>query len=187
MSLFQSDVIARTTDSVLTFFIFSDEENALELNPSYQRDYEWDKVAAQALFHTAFNTLPMGSISIINDNKLVKSVEVVDGKQRLTTLLDFVAGRIPAYKSKSTGLILHPDELNTDDAVKFYHSDLSPDDKRTFKKMKLPCVELRTNDGSPVSELQKLKYFHRVNFSGIPISDEHRKSVEAQIKKLEEI
>lgn len=187
MSLFQSSVIAKVTDTVLTFFIYNDTENELNLNPIYQRDYVWDKLTAQALFHTIFSNLPMGAVSVVIDDKADKYVEVVDGKQRLTTLLDFVSARKPAYKSKTTGLILHPDLLHTDDAEAFYFNDLNPLDKRKVKHLKIPCVELTSNDENPVSELDKLKYFHRVNFSGLPISTKHREHVESLIQQHQEL
>ena len=62
-----------------------------------------------------------------------------------------------------------------------YFSDLSGFDQRRFKNnVTLPFNSLESN----VTELEKLEFFHAVNFSGIPQSNEHKLSIENKIKEL---
>lgn len=82
-------------------------ESELNLKPSYQREFVWDKQAIlNNLIETALRDLPIPEIWLHEQNtigpkgrtKLV--ADVVDGKQRLTTLLGFLNNDNP-LKSKA--------------------------------------------------------------------------------------
>jgi hypothetical protein len=179
MSLFESRLKTVSTASVFGFYISQKQDDDLELNPDYQRDYVWDEANAQALLYSIFNHLPIGSVSVILDPKADKYCEIVDGKQRITTLLRFYENEFPVYVSAKNGLVLPPELLNVVESRAIYFKDMSGLDQRNFKKLKLPQVELSSFDGKPVTRADKLSYFHRTNFSGVPISDEHRKHIES--------
>lgn len=186
MSVFVNKQKTITSSCVLRFFLCQDEDNDLNLNPYYQRDYVWDEKNAQALMYTVFNKLPMGAVSLVLDSNAEQYCEVVDGKQRITTLLNFHKNKFPVYISKKTGLVLLPESMLDDDAVAVYYKDLSEQDQSEFKKTKLSTVELQSNDESKkVSEIDKLNYFYRVNFAGVPISKEHHEKVLALIEQAQ--
>lgn len=179
MSLFESKLRTISTSSVFSFYIAQKQDNDLDLNPDYQRDYVWNEINAQALLYSIFNHLPIGSVSLILDSRADKYCEVVDGKQRITTLIKFYENEFPVYVSAKSGLVLSPELFNVAESRAIYFKDMSNLDRRSFKKLKLPQVELSSFDGKPLTRLDKLSYFHRINFSGVPISNEHRKHVEA--------
>lgn len=67
----------------------------LDLQPEYQRDYVWNQDFKEKLIYSLIKRYPIGNISIRNleelNNKGARSA-VVDGQQRLTTILNFVTG-----------------------------------------------------------------------------------------------
>ncbi len=67
----------------------------LDLQPEYQRDFVWNQDFKEKLIYSLIKRYPIGNISIRNleelNDKGARS-EVVDGQQRLTTILNFVTG-----------------------------------------------------------------------------------------------
>lgn len=72
-------------------------DNELNLSPSYQRADVWDTGKAQMLIESVIRGIPLPSIIILKQQdpeSAVVTYEVVDGKQRLTSILRFM-GRHP--------------------------------------------------------------------------------------------
>lgn len=65
------------------------DEEALELNPSYQRDRVWSTSDSQKLVDSVLRGIPLPSI-ILNQRMDSHDQEIVDGKQRLTAILRFI-------------------------------------------------------------------------------------------------
>lgn len=91
--------VARTTvhASVDTWQIYKFRDqasaDALELNPSYQRGNVWTDKESSELIDSVLRGIPLPSI-ILNQRKGDETLEIVDGKQRLTAILRFI-GRHP--------------------------------------------------------------------------------------------
>jgi hypothetical protein len=60
----------------------------LELNPSYQRGDVWTDKESSELIDSVLRGIPLPSI-ILNQRRNERSLEIVDGKQRLTSILRF--------------------------------------------------------------------------------------------------
>lgn len=76
---------------------FSDmaEERKLNLSPSYQRGDVWPTSDAQLLMESILRGIPLPSVIILKpEDQFASMFEVVDGKQRLTSILRFI-GRHP--------------------------------------------------------------------------------------------
>lgn len=74
----------------------------VNFEPEYQRDYVWDLKDKESLIESIFNNIDIGKFSFIHyeDKKWIEtgfSYEVLDGKQRLSTLCEFYEGRF-TYK-----------------------------------------------------------------------------------------
>lgn len=161
--LFSRKFLTTSHPVTVSFYIWSHEENYLNVNAPYQRDYVWGEKEQQDFLFSLFNNLPLGIICLVTDlDKDAGCYEVVDGKQRITTLIKFLNNEIP-YKYKG---------------VDHYHKDMTALDKRVMKNRQLPYEELYHE----VSESDKLEYFYRINFTGVPQSDEHRKRIEELIR-----
>lgn len=154
-----------------SFILQGISEGDFDLNPSYQRNYIWDKHNAQELLFSIFNGLPIGGISII-EKKITSSgpyIEIVDGKQRSTTIYQFYNNEIPYI---------------TKDKKEIYFKDMSIVDQRHFKnQLTLPVSVLAAD----ISELDKYRYFYAVNFAGVPINSSHKDYILEHIKELESI
>jgi hypothetical protein len=162
-SLFGSDTYVRSSSSVLGFYIALADDGELFLDAEYQRPYVWGELEQQELLRTVFRGQPMGGVAVvINDDSVEKYCEIVDGKQRLTTLLKFRNNEIPYI---------------TEEGTEVYHADMSAVDRRAFKSTHMPQYQLLGKDGKSVSLAQKLAFFCRVNFGGIPQDDSHKEKV----------
>lgn len=87
--------IKATVDTLpIVEFVGHAREDELDLNPPYQREYIWSNPDSQKLIESILRGIPLPSIilaTVADDDKL----QIVDGKQRLTSILRFV-GAHPA-------------------------------------------------------------------------------------------
>ena len=100
----------------------------LNLNPSYQRGDVWPTSDAQKLIESILRGIPLPSIILLNpggDNK-VTQYEVVDGKQRLTSILRFIGQHPEALKHVKKESAKYPDAKL---------DDLFQKDYRKFRKV----------------------------------------------------
>lgn len=154
--LFSRKFLTTTHNVTTQNYMWWRDSGNLDLNASYQRDYVWTNREQQEFLYSIFNNLPLGHIALIDRDSWVDDVanyEIVDGKQRITTLLKFFDNEI-AYKV---------------DGVEVFYKDLDIVSQRQVKNKTLPYQQLIN-----VTEKDKLEYFYRVNFSGVPQSEEHR-------------
>jgi hypothetical protein len=86
----------RPTTQDITWFLDLDRNKQLVLDPPYQQRSVWTRKDKQFFLDTIFRDFPSPEIflhkSISHDGHVV--YHVVDGKQRLQTILDFAHGEI---------------------------------------------------------------------------------------------
>lgn len=91
----------KATVSTWAIVEFTDRamENDLDLNPSYQREYIWSNPDSQKLIESVLRGIPLPSIILasMSGDKSDK-LQIVDGKQRLTSLLRFVGAHPSAIE-----------------------------------------------------------------------------------------
>lgn len=123
----------------------------LEMNPSYQRDYVWEDIDKEKLIDSIFEDSNIGTFVFAGRNFATrqKLYEIVDGKQRLTTIFDFIENKFQ-YKG-------------------FYFYQLSIRDKNAFmdKGIQFAKIESRGNRAD-VDEKTLLALFIYVNKTGKP-------------------
>ncbi|MBF4252771.1 DUF262 domain-containing protein [Vibrio anguillarum] len=160
-----------STSSVLTFFLACEADGELFFNPLYQREYVWSDTEAQQLLKQIFDNKPIGSLAVcLNENGAPEHYcEVVDGRQRLTTLIRFVKGEFP---------------YRLPDGTEIFFADMSKLDQMEFKKTKLPHYNLSTGTSEAVTDRQKIEYFFSVNFAGVPQSEQHKQHVKELLEQL---
>ncbi len=79
----------------LSWFIDMKTQERLELDPPYQRRSVWTSKDKQFFLDTIFNNFPCPAVYLQKENSTKGPLyNVVDGKQRLSTVLDFYAGKI---------------------------------------------------------------------------------------------
>lgn len=136
------------------------KEYGIDLEPDYQRELVWTEAQKYSLIDSIMKNIDIGKFTIIrrpwgnNPSKPAtpKLYEMLDGKQRLTTLWEFYTGQF-TYKG-----------------LRFYQ--LNPSDRRHFKNYRISYAECE-----PLTDEQKYRYFLKLNTSGVPISDAHMERV----------
>jgi hypothetical protein len=150
------------TKNVLTYFSLLNEENCLDFNPPYQRDYEWGYAEQQNLLLSLVMGDDIGRVALTISPDDNDKFIVVDGKQRLMTILLFLAGKLP---------FLHRGKAH------YFPHDFDLDFARALKKRSLFVTLLRYHDGSGLSLKDQVDFFLRVNYSGKPLSVDHQTKV----------
>lgn len=134
----------------------------VDMNPEYQRDYVWDEENKIALIDSMFKGIDIGKfVFIVKDYDTVNEplFEVLDGKQRMTTILDFFNDGFQ-YKG-------------------FYFSELKPEDQRYLSRYTVSMAETKEE----LSNKEKYEYFLSLNISGVPQTEEQIKKVKKLLEK----
>jgi hypothetical protein len=86
----------RPTQQDLSWFLDLDKQEKLNLDPPYQRKSVWGSKDKHYFLDTVFNNYPCPAIYIQKetDENYVSKYNVVDGKQRLNTVIEFFADKI---------------------------------------------------------------------------------------------
>lgn len=142
------------------------KNNDLDLNPSYQRPYVWTQKEQDEFMTTLITGFPCGVIAIAVDSKFNEShwVEVIDGKQRLTTIMKFWNNEIGIPMPNGSRL---------------FWDEMGRHEQRAFENLSLPALGL-----DECSKKDRLEYFLKLNFAGMPQSQEHMNRVLEMYKAI---
>lgn len=144
------------------------EANELVLDQPYQRGHVWTEEQRVALVKSILQGIPIGSVYLNQRSSSdPNGYHVVDGKQRLSAIGDFLAGKVrfPASWIDPADLSGVPD---ADGMVT--HSDLTPAFRRNLgMNITFGVHETRLPDEAAEREL-----FDRINFTGTPMTDADR-------------
>lgn len=166
-SLEHVPVIRKRDDTRIEFFrsdlsslLFKYYDFIVNMNPEYQRDLVWTETQEQALLDSIYNNIEIGKFAFIhldyNANDPT-SYEILDGKQRLNTLIKFNEGRI-----KYKGLTIF--EMNTIDRYHFYHYPISFGELYNATKKQVYEYFLKLNTGGvtvPEAHLNKVRELYQ--------------------------
>jgi hypothetical protein len=107
-------------------------DGEMDLSPSYQRADVWPNADAQLLIESVLRGIPLPSVILLKTNTdQGDRYEIVDGKQRLTSLLRFTAAHpkaLTTVRSKATTWGEDPEEM-----VDLFAADY-PRYRKTWKK-----------------------------------------------------
>ena len=138
-------------------------EGMVDLNPDYQRDFVWDEKDQELLITSIFEGIEIGKFAFVSldfkeDSDLL--YEILDGKQRATTLVRFITDQFK-YKGK-------------------YFSELSREDRLYFMDYNITMGETRFE----LNEAEKREYFLRLNTRGREQTLDHINKVRNQLSEL---
>jgi hypothetical protein len=130
-------------------------------NKNLQRDFVWDILQKRELIWSILMNrhIPrMAMINIITEDTGTDGVyQVIDGKQRLSTMIDF-------YNNKF--------HLEIDN--KFYlYIDLPEDYQRVIACYAIPYLVVNEDYGNKITDNDKINWFKYINFAGTPQDVEH--------------
>jgi hypothetical protein len=133
--------------------------NGTNLDPEYQRGDVWTLEDKQKLIDSMFNNIDIGKFTFIVLSVFESGFqwEILDGKQRLRSVIDFIEGKFQ-YRG-------------------VYFRDLHPHDRNHIESYNVLYA-----DTEGLTDKQKCLYFLKLNISGKPQDPEHL----AKVKKLME-
>ncbi len=143
------------------------KDNELDVHPEFQRFFRWDSEQKTKLIESILLGIPIPPIFVAQ--KLNGKWDVIDGQQRLSTILQFLQ-----VLKKDNGEIYEPLILSKTkflpslEGVRWDNHDLfSEEQKITFKREKLNFTIIKESADSDTS---KYEMFQRLNTGGTHLS-----------------
>lgn len=136
----------------------------VDFDPEYQRGYVWSPEDKELLIDSVFRNIDIGKfvfVKVPDDEWSRRQVlyEILDGKQRLSTFIEFYENRI-TYKGK-------------------YFNELSGTDKGVFLRHSVSFAEIDSADKKTI-----LKHFLMLNRTGKAMDEIHLQKVEEMLRAL---
>lgn len=145
------------------------ETKRIDVSPAYQRKFRWDDTRQSTLIESIYLGIPVPPLFMATNTKAgaANSWEVVDGLQRVTTLVHFAGTTVARQQvglNSTTLRLLGLEKLATFNESRF---DNLPDDLRTLF-LDLPLKVVVLNDKS--DRLVRFDLFERINTGGIKLT-----------------
>ncbi len=165
----------------ITDFEYQARTGKLNLSPSYQRSEVWPTTDAQMLIESILRGIPLPSVIILKPEEAGAPYEVVDGKQRLTSILRFIGKHPRAVERVKTADAQHEDvdlqDLFVNDYPKFRRAWKNLiGEQLTATKEKEYCFpfKLRTASAPLQGELSSMqgKYYTQIRNERVRIADD---------------
>lgn len=152
--LYYDDSVIRYYNTTLETLYGKEWHSGVDRNPFYQRGDVWTDEQREALIDSIFSGVPIGAIIFAKrdwedrcvDGEFVAMEELVDGKQRYTTIIDFVSDKFK-YRGK-------------------YYSELYPWNRNRFDNTQIMIGQMEFKNGGGYDEQQVLQTFIRLNAGG---------------------
>lgn len=130
--------------------------------PDYQRDADqWDKIKESRFIESILNFLTIPAFFFYQENN-EKPVEVVDGQQRLSTILKYYRNEIPLVDDEDV-IYLNPQSAHYRGK---YYRDLDANLQKVFLEYTITIINLPS--GLEINT--RLEIFHRINDGGTVLS-----------------
>jgi len=159
------------------------KENELTINPEYQRLFRWDLLRKSRFIESILLGIPVPPIFVFQNND--STWELVDGLQRLSTILEFMGILVG-----SDGKILPPSSLQSTkllpslDGIKWESDEGQENGISKAQQISIRRSRLRVEILKKESDKQsKFELFQRLNTGGAELSDQEiRNSIMLMIK-----
>ena len=151
-------------NSELNSLIHSYYSFGIDMNPEYQRGYVWEPEDKELLIDSIFNNIDIGKFVLVHLTNSEwqqrgYSYEILDGKQRLSTIIEFYENRLQ-YNGK-------------------YFNELSMTDQRIFTSHTVAVANVDESDKKTI-----LKYFLMLNRTGKTMDKTQLDKVEKMLYEI---
>ncbi|TFK59576.1 hypothetical protein BDN72DRAFT_905719 [Pluteus cervinus] len=128
---------ARGTSYSIEYLYKSVKDKTIELNPPYQRDVVWNHDKQSNLIDSLFHNFYVPSLLFcrIQDAEGFVRFICIDGKQRLTSIVNFIDGVIPHKDSQTGAKIYYRNKNGKKNKV------ISEQLRRVFENKQIQCME----------------------------------------------
>lgn len=142
-------------------------DGELDVHPEFQRFYRWDEEQKSKLIESILLGIPIPPIFV--SQRINGRWDVIDGQQRLSTILQFLHVLTKENGEKYEPLVLQATKfLPALEGVRWDNNDLfSEDQKITFKREKLNFTIIKETGENDTS---KYEMFQRLNTGGTHLS-----------------
>jgi len=106
-STISGPIVAKASTWSISDFAAKAKSRRLQLDPAYQRSDVWPTKDAQLLIESILRGIPLPSVIVLRPEKDAP-FEVVDGKQRLTSILRFMGAHPDALQKVAEKSAVHP-------------------------------------------------------------------------------
>lgn len=120
-----------------------------------QRDYCWNLDQKRELIWSVLMKRHIPRISLLNTIEDI--YQVIDGKQRLSTMISF-------YKNE------FPLEI---DGIPYFYDDLPEEYQNAYSGYMIPLEVVNEESHSKATDFDKIDWFKYINFAGTPQDKEH--------------
>jgi len=148
-------------------------QSNIDLNPGFQRRNAWNDQKRSRLIESLIIGVPIPEIVLAEDPNRKKSFLVIDGKQRLLTVVGYFDPNIPYWTRKDlTGLKARPD-LN---GVSYEQLKTLPDyvdAHRSLLNADIRCTVISNYDQNDIL----YDIFYRLNTGSVPLSTQELRQV----------
>jgi hypothetical protein len=131
-----------------------------------QRPFVWTIEQKRALIETMLKQQPISdiSINIVEKNDGSLKYEIIDGKQRLSTIISFF--------NNEFGILV--------DGIEYFYYDLDYCTSDTISRMSsMPaCQAIYSYEDNYLTDAEKIEWFKRINFAGTLQEIEHIQNLE---------
>lgn len=169
------------SDLTISEFYESYLLNKYNFNPEYQRDSVWSEDKREFLIDSILKNFPIPPIFLkmnLNPNTGKTIYDVIDGKQRLQSIIGFIEGTVFLPDNFSEGPFGN-EELN---GLSFSELDGINDYKKNFWSYQIPIAYIDTESKEAIDGI-----FDRLNRNGMPLTPQELRNAlyrETELLKL---
>jgi hypothetical protein len=178
-----SKILSRSSNSISISNFYEDHAaGKYNMEPAYQRRSVWSTEKKSFFIDSVLKNLPIPPIFLrvkLNEDTGRTTYEVVDGKQRLTSILDFIANEFPCSSEQD-------DHIADEALAGRYFGDLSTTALSIYKKQfwtySIPVEYVDVDDDKVIDSI-----FDRLNRNGEPLNGQelrHSQYYDAQLLSL---
>jgi hypothetical protein len=134
-----------------------------------QRGFVWNELQKREFILSILKKVPITPITavVVGDNADLRTYKIIDGKQRISTLISFVKNEFPIPC----------------DGEEFYYEELPADIKRIFYHYEFEGQKGHSHSYSPIPDKVMIQWFKLLNFAGTQQEEEHIEKLTNLLKK----